>query len=315
MTPAELQRLERRAALGASKIVQLSMVDMTNQIASQVSGTAAAILADFARAMQTEASKYRRIRMGQLNQEVANIAQQAVIEKYQATRKGIPSYRSEDTGNLRRYSNGAMLRALENPGFITATPTRIGFGNTEILDRSAKQWYRLNFGAAPKGSANTTPSPISMFGQTAAGADLREYRPSEPFRIPYGAFAKNARSSSTGGPIYTQAAGSPAPFYVFSRNFNFRPKFKYSFSKAVSSGIQGAGFLEAGVNAINETWPRLIEELLLEWTLEALNGSRGNRPSTGGPFAAIGHSPGSAKLQAYALRLIADLESERTLLG
>ena len=105
--------------------------------------------------------------------------------------------RSTASGVWKRYSGGQFQLALADPANIQATVHGVGIINRPHMDRTAKQWYRLQFGATGTGGApdfaDTAAShrqriPIGIFGKTLGYLDLRRFPASQAFEIPAGVF-------------------------------------------------------------------------------------------------------------------------------
>lgn len=85
-------------------------------------------------------------------QQVGDRARRSMVASYthRAHRRGLPSYRPGATSRkdkTKRFAGGVLRRALNRPEMVLATPHGLSFINTEILDKEAVQWRRLNFGA------------------------------------------------------------------------------------------------------------------------------------------------------------------------
>lgn len=84
-----------------------------------------------------------------INQTLAYGMQQAALAAYKENvlqEAAAPSYRGDDAD---RYAGGKLLDALGNPSMAIGSTEGIGFINVGLLDQTAKQWSRLNFGASP----------------------------------------------------------------------------------------------------------------------------------------------------------------------
>ena len=232
-----------------------------------------------------------------LNEEMAKGARNAVIQSYEQSTIGDgPSYRWNDTGVNKRYSKGAMERAFKDPGFITYDSQYIQFGVRAVLDRHAKQWYRLNFGASP---ATTPKSRFKVnFGDLdTSGLDLSSFGPSRPFKIPQrgrGIWASKAFASTLGQSLPSAGRAEGVAFYPLlidsqkdsGQKISIGPKAAESLknrkitsgsrtgissirkpfvSSAPTKGIKGTRFLEAGTNYINKNYPKALNLLIKSW--------------------------------------------------
>ena len=239
-----------------------------------------------------------------LNEEMAKGARNAVIQSYEKSDIGDgPSYRWNDTGVNKRYSKGAMEKAFKDPGFITYDSQYIQFGVRAVLDKHAKQWYRLNFGASP---ATTPKSRFKVnFGDLdTTGLDLSSFGPSRPFKIPQrgrGFWSSKGFASTLGQSIPSTGREKGVAFYpllidtkkdrqgvsnLMGQKISIGPKARESLqnrkikpgsrtgmnsirkpfvSSAPTKGIKGTRFLEAGTNYINKNYPKALNRLIKSW--------------------------------------------------
>lgn len=87
-------------------------------------------------------------------------------------------YDPERTSRTRK---GGMDRALNDAGLVTATARGVQFGNVAVLDREARQWARLNFGAGGRGQGSNVHFQVRFSNLPAL-----EYTFDEPARPGYG---------------------------------------------------------------------------------------------------------------------------------
>lgn len=172
----------------------------------------ASAIADFSGRMNQRVGTGRDLE--DLHGYLAENARTQIVLAYQNSGLGRrPSYRWADTGRMRRYSNKALLNALRSPEFISGSKTGIVFVNTGFLDKQAKQWYRLNFGARPKGARRVDEGSMALFGRrldtrfTVRTNGLGE--PSSEFYVPetlirgaFGVFSSTFAASSTSQAIF-----------------------------------------------------------------------------------------------------------------
>lgn len=117
-------------------------------------------------------------------EEIGASAQESLVESYR-TRKlqRNVQYPQERTD---RYANGALLRALQSDSMYRATSRGLYFIDTDVLDREARQWRRLNFGAGGGGPEGSMIPP-KRFPVTGLGLMIGiEPDPRPAFRIPRG---------------------------------------------------------------------------------------------------------------------------------
>ncbi len=186
-----------------------------------------------------------------VNQGIANLMHQAVLNAYESNViavRSAPTYRSGD-----RYSGGKLKRALKSPTMAVGTGDGIEFINTAMLDSSARQWARLNFGAGPAQGNERGSGPFPQpngrirFGSNQ-GISLRLNNPPRPnFRVPQR------------GAGYFDTEGR---FYMAKKGAKWRKKPEGSFSvgggntlpKSSRGGIAPRRFLDAGLVALGENF-------------------------------------------------------------
>lgn len=225
-------------------------------------------------------SSIRRPLMADVNKRVSDGAQNAVIQAYENSGIGkLPSYRYEDKGKKwHRFANKQMNAALRSRAFKDSDKDGIYFAKLSYLDRKAKQWYRLNFGASPRPQQHPPVVPMKFFGRVISKKiDLGDYPPSESFLIPAGAVFSSdflAKSGKVRGvplgvhgtsAMYVLGHGGASLKRVTKRD----PKPSVFGPGKVASGIKGARFLEAGANYINENYGREVSEVAKKWFAEA----------------------------------------------
>ena len=219
-----------------------------------------------------------------MNKKVMKGAQAAVVEKYESSGIGKrPSYRQNDTGKLKRYADGAMEDALKSPEFTWAEGRRYGFANRTLMDEKAKQWYRLNFGAKPKGSTEPNVGelkmPRSLGGKRSEKkVSFKGYKASGRFKVPQsgiGTWSGDFRQSSQGATIRPVRAnpGSRGRHALYvgtsvkqsrGRQF-FQARKNGKMSRRYSVGIRGKRFLDAGALYINENYGKELGRTLTAW--------------------------------------------------
>jgi hypothetical protein len=209
-----------------------------------------------------------------MHEDLARGARQAMLESYRAKGFGKKkSYRQNDRGSLKRYSNGAMEDAILAGGAI-GTSEGIRLLDTGEMDRIARQWYRLNFGTMASEQAPKTESIKFKNRSTGVKFSFEGFGPSNSgsFRIPYGFFATNHKGSTEG----TFDAQKPSisrqgvdAFYVINKeNFGditVRNSKKRPFFKQNKADITGKRFLDAGAVYLNDHYGDALEEVTLKW--------------------------------------------------
>lgn len=140
-----------------------------------------------------------------------------------------------------RDAGGRLASALGAEGFFRGTTDGILFGNITLLDRRARQWHRLNFGALPNRGA--PPGRFEVrWRNMVVGALGYEDQPSAPFLLPRG-FFRERQFYPTG----------PTPI---------RP----------TRGIRAWNFLDAGVATLAREVGPAYEGLYGRWVASAQRG-------------------------------------------
>lgn len=114
-----------------------------------------------------------------------------------------------------RTAKGGMDRALNDPELVHATARGIQFGDVSVLDRHARQWARLNFGAGERGQGASESFSVRFSNLPAAEFHFEE--PARPgYGLPKGSFkgpdGKWQRQGYTGRDGAFYAAGGPQQF-------------------------------------------------------------------------------------------------------
>lgn len=159
--------------------MRFSTVDILKQ-AIALSGPNAQQLKVMLEALRAEAIP--RAARQQMWTEIGVAAQRSLVQGYTSRRlrRPIGPYRAGDD----RYS-GALGKALRSESMWRATPYGLYFINRDVLDKEARHWRRLNFGAGAGGKEGITAPghfPVSGLGMMMGLAP----DPRPPFRIPPG---------------------------------------------------------------------------------------------------------------------------------
>jgi hypothetical protein len=209
-----------------------------------------------------------------INISIANDTRKKILSAYKAGKKrGRQSYRFADDGKMKRYSDGRMEKGINNDRFIQATGTGITI-SLSTLDDYAKQWARLNFGAAPRSSKQVKDEKIKLFRKTLQDSpSLSRIGPRKAFRLPPTkkavAVASNRALPSTPSPRSISQSGSGPYIYLYQYNVKGLPRRKFP-SKA-TKGIQGWRFIDEGVSFMNKEYSKKLTAGLNQWIKELDN--------------------------------------------
>lgn len=188
--------------------------------------------------------------MARVHGEVAAEMRAAVAGRYAETveaQRRVPPY----ARSSRR--SGYLGRAIRRPDLVTSDASGIGFINEASMNKEAAHWRRLNFGAGDAAGEQPAAVPIRLFGENVGEASL-PYGPSPAFSLPKGFFIQGGQAVA---PRSSYRGGGSVGAFTPSRRSPYRP--------AVTAGIRGRHFLEAGLEVVGEQLPRRYSDLLNEW--------------------------------------------------
>ena len=245
--------------------------------------------------------KNRGPRMHNLYSRVAAEGRNATIEAYEKSHGRGLYYREKDKDSFRRYSGGAMLRVLEGGQWYRVSSDGILWILPAVFDSAARQWYRLNFGAAPASQKSVASTKMTFFGQNIGeGPNMNKYPRSGSFFLPPGVWSSELHSktpkeglgSSTGfdknfanksggrskqGQALMQFMGSGVglgtAFYPAGAMGNSAAAAIRAADAGgrVTRGIVGSRFLDEGLQAINRALPVAMEVLVKELVDDSVN--------------------------------------------
>lgn len=194
-----------------------------------------------------------------VHQDIGIAAQAATIEAYESRpeRSGVAPYRVGTDPRRTRFADGALLRALRSTGFYSATANGVAIINMDLLDRAARQWRRLNFGAG--GGADKPPGHYALELLDASIGLSPDPRPA--FALPPGFWIRNGERVAAG------EAGTAA---FYPRSFAIQESEAGKTGKRVTPvsglgargratgfrmtrGIRATNFLDAGVKEVANT--------------------------------------------------------------
>lgn len=276
---AAQRRAAESHALAAGRTVTafaaVSINDAIRQIMQVVDSDTRNYMRGFAQLTGASITRNRERRLRTIHRNVAEDALNSIEQAY-LTRfdKGSTSsdYRNM-TGKDGRYAGGKLLAALTSPSMYNITRDGVSIINPQFLDKQAKQWYRMNFGAGSRGK-NTKQVParanVTFFGQTTPiDSALNGFKPSPAYMLPPGWW-----KGQEDGKIY-RSNPSRRPFkdeFYLSGGIYLGGR-----SPIPSKGFAGSRFLDAGVERMVQTMPQQYSKLIVEWFNEY-------NSTGGGPF-------------------------------
>lgn len=141
-------------------------------------------------------------------------------------------YAALRTSNSATRASGALRRAIMSKEFYEATPTSIRFINSDMLDKEAVHWRRLNFGAGAGAIRPPGRFQLELGGQLIGAAIGLDPDPRPGFSLPIGFFL---------GPGGWQPPGSPGTgVFIPLGKRKTQPTY----------GIVATNFLDAGVRQL-----------------------------------------------------------------
>lgn len=252
-------------------------------------------------------TRNREGRLKRLHEEAAQDALRHIKHAYEHRnpRRNMTPYRINETGKNGepvRYSGGRLEKALTSPEMYRVARDGLDFIDPLFLDRAARQWYRLNFGAGERGQETRKPprQRMVMFGQSVGDFALNNFGPSRGFVLPAGFWTnragseifpfnrdrnqdrfyplrtsgralldeiaekqRRARRLKAAGPSGMRELQQTNLYFYLERN-RFDPR-HIKTTKTLTVGIKGSRFLDAGVNRLAKTLPFFYTELYNEW--------------------------------------------------
>jgi hypothetical protein len=192
-----------------------------------------------------------RSQLTDVHYQLAREAQAATLIAYR---------RARGTGRMagpyrlsQRDAGGKMDAAIESEEFIRATYDGIGFANNDVLDRMARQWHRLNYGAGEAAGAGPRQFTVHWGSAITASFGLTD-TPSSGFMLPRGFWRDPSGkflSRGEAGWFYPNRKGpGPTP----------------------TRGIRAWNFLDAGIESIANNIGPAYEGLYKDWFESAARG-------------------------------------------
>jgi hypothetical protein len=280
--------LKRQAETGINMAIAMTNEGIFDATSVQVASASGQTLDIISRVYKKSLDQRWR-QVLKVNQEVASLAIEAMLARYDEKHHAGEPYRANAPGKLKRYAGGVLRNAIAQPSMAEATLNGITFLNTSLLDQYARQWARLNFGAgqaAGGGVANVRPSvklvaaALEEKGFTGATADLG-FKPRGGWVIPKGVWVTDP--SGPGGMqtrfrgkiaidefenpfkgIVSPDAGQRGNHYFFPNKglYNELRLARKKFSNlprgqdvTISRGVAAWGFLESGYASLLRNYP------------------------------------------------------------
>ena len=188
--------------------------------------------------------------MDRAHQDIAENMRQAVRSAYETN---VENVRKVEPYTRSSRLSGHLSRVVRRKDLVTADAAGISFVDQNVMDKEAAHWRRLNFGAGEQAGPQSQPHPLRLFGEVLGTASLGE-GPSRAFVLPKGFFIQGGKAVLPHSKY--RGAGSEGRF-VASRKSPYHP--------AVTVGIRGRQFLDAGLEVLERELPIRYSDLLNEW--------------------------------------------------
>lgn len=233
------------------------------EAAARATQTAKAFVAALDQVTQSSRSQLQRLHF-QLGQ-AAQVATHTAYMVARSTGRMSGPYRLSQ-----RDAGGRMEQAILSPEFIRATYDGIGFANTDVLDRMARQWHRLNFGAGA--AAGQGPRRFTVHWSSAVVASFGfDDTPSAPFVLPEGFWVEpGGNVTPPHGPGGGGGGSGRGDWFYPSRGVG---------RVVQTKGIRAWQFLDAGLESIANNMGPAYEALYRDWYESAKRGL--------GPFSRV----------------------------
>ena len=181
--------IKAAAEQGLAQYQGIAMQGIVQKMVAEASGEVGNALLIFGESLRYKFSSSREYEMRNIHLKAGQAAQRAMLNRYRkvVVPRSVGDYRSDAPGKWKRYSGGKLERALASPNFFRASKDGILWGLKEPLDAAAPQWYRLNYGAGPRGQGNRAQQ---AFPVDASGLNLipKTFTASGAYMMPQGVF-------------------------------------------------------------------------------------------------------------------------------
>ena len=195
--------------------------------------------------------------MRRTNERLARVMREAAYQDF--TRKVGRHRKGSYRVGRGRISGGALKRALNSKSMAVGFANRIEYVDQDLLNKTAKHWARLNFGAGAAGRRTNVQKmyKLRFGGRGARGATKAPtiikvgFRtgPRPAFYMPIG--------------MWREEGGGRVPFGA-SRGDMFFPTSSRFWAKP-TRGIAAMNFLNAGFKALEDEFPRAYQDLYDGW--------------------------------------------------
>lgn len=256
------------------RAVNITINRLLNEIAEQIGDQTNEQFAEMLRRWSKASNRNIQQREGlkAVHSLMVEEARRATYTEY--TNSGLgknPSYRWKDRQKWRRFSNGKMDDAILDSKTFNFDENGVYLFDKSNMDKFAVQWYRLNFGT--KSGRDKSISPMEFFDVPLRDSPTLASFPLSPeFTMPSGIWSSTFSPKTIGTDFAEPSESGANAFYAIGRR---NPRPKPGNGKVVRgrkardvNQIIGRSFLDAGVEAVNRRYPKLLEPLLVSWISE-----------------------------------------------
>lgn len=259
-------RLKSLSASGVSLSSSALSRQMVAQAAQNTAGVTGEILSQIG-LFYNDAVRERRRSLETAYGDVGRQANTAVAARYRRTkgRSGAGAYRANASGKYKRDAGGKLGRALTSENMFLAGPDGISYVNMPFLDSQARQWYRLNFGAGPRGVASQRPASkrVIFFGeQTNLDVGLQGLGPSASFSMPGGLFTNGQGQAIPFNPARRGKDRFDPGSYLKGRPNVLSRSSGVKLKQIQTQGIAAQNFLDAGTDVIARGMPAVTTKFI-----------------------------------------------------
>lgn len=230
-----------------NQFVQLAVKQLAVEAAEEIGEGLSKVTSQFFETLGENLSRRRqKDAFRKAHQNLADGAKDAVVESYDSLIGNRPHLSYREGSRL----TGRMRDALVSENWIQATESGIKYIDVDVLDAAAAHWYRLAFGAGPRGRPTLSRIPITFAGVTIEQTAIST-TPSEPFLMPRGGFLNVGEGDAKWAKPDISQRGKH-PFYPTGRSKATIP----------AQGFPGRNFFQAGITYIGRNIEKEYEPII-----------------------------------------------------
>jgi hypothetical protein len=258
VTPGAYTNIQKRVSNTSTYGITTTIADIVPQIIESIADTVGKQASQELEAVFLSNLRGSRPALAHAHERVADRAQRAMLQQYESTlnpgHSAIRGYRPKSR------LTGRLGNVLNDPDFVLASANGIAYGNITRLNKEARHWGRLNFGAGPRAGRQGGTHAVRLAG--GANFTLRSQGFASPnilmpegyWRTAGGSF----RSNKTGGGF------SVDKFFPTGKVANIP-----------TQGTRARNFLDAGVEEMARALPQEYLKMYQNWSRMARTKNRG----------------------------------------